>query len=73
MNGGSVLFSHSSYGLLGLSLFDIIDILSHCFGDPGWEFQIVRNLVERAPVPLLGLVAGWRKFADFQVLSWASL
>jgi len=48
-------FRIAGYGLLGLSLFDIIDILSH-FGDPGWEFQIVRNLVERAPVPLLGLV-----------------
>jgi len=42
--------------------------LSHPFGDPGWEFQIVRNLVERAPVPLLGLVLVFvGKFADFQV------
>jgi len=48
------------------------------FGDPGWEFQIVRNLVERAPVPLLGLVlvfVGEKnlhifKFYPGQVCSW---
>jgi len=40
------------------------------FVDPVWEFQMLRSLVERAPVPLLGLVLveTGKKFADFKVL-----
>jgi hypothetical protein len=71
------LFRIAGYGLLGLSLFDIIDIfVPPRFGDPGWEFQIVRNLVERAPVPLLGVVLvffGEKNFRIFKFLSWSCL
>lgn len=51
------LFRIAGYALLALSLFDIVDIFIPArFTNAAWEFQIVRNLVERAPVPLLGLV-----------------
>ena len=73
----SPLFRIAGYGLLGLSLFDIIDIfVPPRFEDPVWEFQMLRSLVERAPVPLLGLVlvlAGEKSSRIFKFLSWASL
>jgi len=72
MNCGSVLFFRiAGYGLLGLALFDIIDIfIPPRFANPVWEFQTCKNLVERAPVPCWGWCWSCRgeKFADFQVL-----
>lgn len=73
----SPIFRITGYGLLALSLFDIIDIfVSPRFVDPVWEFQVLRSLVERAPVPLLGLVlveAAENNLRIFKFLSWASL
>lgn len=44
------------YGLLMLTLLDIISMMVplHLM-DPVWEFQTMGSLVERVPVPLLGL------------------
>lgn len=71
------LFRLVGYGLLALSLFDIIDIfVPSLFTNPAWEFQVVRNLVERVPVPLLGAVlvfAGEKSLRIFKLLSWACL
>lgn len=71
------LFRLVGYGLLALSLFDIIDIfVPSLFTNPAWEFQVVRNLVERVPVPLLGAVlvfAGEKSLRVFKFLSWACL
>lgn len=71
------LFRLVGYGLLALSLFDIIDIfVPSLFTNPAWEFQVVRNLVERVPVPLLGAVlvfAGEKSLRIFKFLSWACL
>lgn len=73
----SPLFRVAGYALLILSLFDIIDIfIPSRFTDPVWEFQMVRNLVERAPVPLLGLVlvlAAEKSSRIVKFLSWVSL
>lgn len=71
------LFRLVGYGLLALSLFDIIDIfVPSLFTNPAWEFQVVRNLVDRVPVPLLGAVlvfAGEKSLRIFKFLSWACL
>ena len=71
------LFRIAGYGLLGLALLDIIDIfIPPRFANPVWEFQTLTNLVERAPVPLLGLVLvlfGEKNLRIFKFLSWASL
>lgn len=51
------LFRLAGYSLLVLALFDIIDIfVPPRFMDPAWEFQAMGALVERVPVPVLGLV-----------------
>ena len=71
------IFRIAGYGLLALSLFDIVDIfVSPRFADPVWEFQMLTSLVDRAPVPLLGLVlveAGENNLRIVKFLSWASL
>lgn len=71
------LFRVAGYALLALSLLDIINILiPPGFTNPAWEFQLVGNLVERSPVPLLGIVlvlVGENNFRIFQFLSRASL
>lgn len=71
------LFRIAGYGLLALSLLDIINIfVPSRFGNPAWEFQTVTNLVERAAVPLLGLVlvfSAETNFRIFKFLCWASL
>jgi hypothetical protein len=71
------LFRVAGYALLALSLLDLIEIfVPPRFGNPTWELQLVNNLVERAPVPLLGLVlvlVGEQSFRIFKFLSWACL
>ncbi|WP_045055308.1 HpsJ-like protein, cyanoexosortase A-associated [Aliterella atlantica] len=71
------LFRLVGYGLLALSIFDIIDIfVPSLFTNPAWEFQTVRSLVERVPVPLLGAVlvfSGEKSLRVFKFLSWACL
>jgi hypothetical protein len=45
------------YGLLIFSLFDTIAIfIPPQLLDPAWEFQTIGQLVERVPVPLIGMV-----------------
>lgn len=71
------LFLIAGYALLALSLLDIIDIfVPPSFTNPAWEFQTASSLVERAPVPLLGLVlvlVGEKSFRIFKLLSRACL
>jgi hypothetical protein len=71
------------YGLLVLALFDFVNILVPLrLMNPRWEMQTIGALVERVPVPLLGLMlvfygeTSFRKkweIAFLKVLSWASL
>jgi hypothetical protein len=71
------------YFLLVLALLDVIDtFFPPQFMDPNWEFQVIGSLVERVPVPLLGLGLVFYGETDFRskwsrqllkVLSWASL
>jgi hypothetical protein len=45
------------YSLLLLVALDIADIfIPFKFADANWEFQVVGNLVERVPVPAIGLL-----------------
>ncbi len=53
----ATLFRWIGYGLLIFSLFDTISIfIPPDFLNPGWEFQVIGQLVERVPVPLIGMV-----------------
>jgi hypothetical protein len=71
------LFRLTGYCLLALSLVDLFGIFIPLgFTNPVWEFQLANQLVERAPVPLLGLVLvliGEQSFKIFKYLSWSSL
>ena len=79
----AALFRWAGYGLLVLALLDLIEILiPPQLTNPTWEFQTIGSIVERIPVPLLGLVlifygeAAFRgKFEQFivKILSWLSL
>src|SRR3712207_1052054 len=71
------------YGLLLLALFDIIEMfVPPNFMNPAWEFQTIGALVERVPVPLIGLVlvffgelhsrSTW-EIPILKVLSWLTL
>lgn len=71
------------YGLLVLSLFDTIAVLiPPDFLNPVWELQTIGALVERVPVPLLGLAlifwgedydrTNWEEII-LKVLSWVTL
>ncbi|HEY9692548.1 MAG TPA: HpsJ family protein [Oculatellaceae cyanobacterium] len=73
----------AGYGLLILGFFDYINIfVPPQFLNPVWEFQTLGSLVERVPVPFLGLVlvfyGEWlyREKLEKQLLralSWACL
>lgn len=52
----SSLFRIAGYGLLVLAFFDIIDTFIPPKFTPEWEFGVVGSLVERVPVPLLGVL-----------------
>lgn len=71
------LFRLAGYTLLALFLLDLIAIfIPPNFTNPVWEFQLANQLVERAPVPILGLVfvlIGESQFRIFKFLSWSSL
>lgn len=79
----SVLLRRIGYCLLLLALFDAIHILvPPRFMNPEWEFQVIGALVERVPVPLLGLGLVFYGEEDFRskwerlplkFLSWACL
>jgi len=71
------------YCLLVLTLFDLIHLLvPPRFLNPEWEFQTIGALVERVPVPLLGLALVFFGETDsrstweglvLKFLSWVSL
>jgi hypothetical protein len=71
------------YGLLTLALFDVISIFFPAyFTDPNWEFQMLGELVEKVPVPLLGIMLvlfGEESFRQkperllVKILSWLTL
>jgi hypothetical protein len=71
------LFRLAGYALLALFLLDLLTIfIPFGFTNPMWEFQLANQLVERAPVPILGLalvLIGESRFRIFKFLSWASL
>ncbi len=79
----SLHFRLVGYGLLMLALFDLIHILVPLqLMNPIWEFQTIGGLVERVPIPLLGLMLVFygegnsRKKWEIillKLLSWASL
>ena len=73
----SPLLRIAGYVLLALSLIDIISIfIPPGFTNPAWEFQIASHLVERSPVPLIGLVfvlIGEKNFKIFKFLSRSAL
>jgi hypothetical protein len=71
------------YTLLVLALFDTIETFVPLgFMNPAWEFRMVGVLVERVPIPLIGLIlvfygeghfrSGW-EILLLKVLSWVSL
>ncbi|HAX80014.1 MAG TPA: hypothetical protein DCY88_30310 [Cyanobacteria bacterium UBA11372] len=68
MNKSTVLILRwVGYGLLLLTLFDFISTLVPLrFQNPFWEFQTLGTLVERVPVPLLGLALVFFGEADFR-------
>ena len=68
MNKSTVLILRwVGYGLLVLALFDFITTLVPLrLQNPFWEFQTLGTLVERVPVPLLGLALVFFGEADFR-------
>lgn len=77
------LFRLVGYSLLLLTLFDAIEALVPLrLSDPKWQFQLVGAFVERAPVPLLGMMlvfygntelrARWERIC-LNLLSWIAL
>ncbi len=69
----------AGYGLLILGFFDYINIfIPPQFLNPVWEFQTLGSLVERVPVPFLGLVLVfygerlYREKLEKQLLRWLS-
>ena len=81
--GSTMILRCLGYGLLVLALFDIVEMLvPPNFMNPAWEFQTIGALVERVPVPLIGLAfvfygeMNFRKRWEFpvlKVLSWFAL
>ncbi|PSM46471.1 hypothetical protein C7Y66_24860, partial [Chroococcidiopsis sp. CCALA 051] len=71
------LFRLAGYTLLTLFLIDLLAILIPLnFTNPVWEFQLANQIVERAPVPILGFIfvlIGESQFRIFKFLSWLSL
>lgn len=71
------------YGLLVLAFFDVVEIfVPPVLMNPAWEFQTIGQLVERVPVPLLGLALVFLGERDqrtrwepliLNILSWLAL
>ncbi len=78
-----VLFRVVGYGLLLLTLFDVISaIIPPQFSNPAWQFQTAGGFVERSAVPLIGFVMAFygnqearktREMLLLRFLSWISL
>ncbi len=65
------------YALLALVFLDVVDIFVPLkLSDANWEFQLVGNLVERVPVPALGVLLvlyGEKKSALIKLISVVSI
>ena len=78
-----VLFRVVGYGLLILTLFDVISALVPLqLSNPGWQFQTAGGFVERSAVPLLGFILVFyeerevrkkRELLALKLLSWVAL
>ncbi len=77
------LFRLVGYGLLILTLFDVISaFVPPQFSNPGWQFQTAGGFVERSAVPLIGFAMIFygnnearkkRELLALKALSWISL
>ncbi|MBD0265217.1 MAG: hypothetical protein ICV78_21580 [Tolypothrix sp. Co-bin9] len=81
--GSMSILRSLGYGLLLLAFFDIVEMfVPPNFMNPAWEFQTFGALVERVPVPLIGLVlvffgemnsrSQW-EFPILKLLSWLTV
>ncbi|MCM0594358.1 MAG: HpsJ family protein [Gloeotrichia echinulata IR180] len=81
--GSMTILRILGYGLLLLALFDIVEMFIPLnLMNPAWEFQTFGSLVERVPVPLIGLVlvfygefharSKW-EFPVLNLLSWLTV
>jgi hypothetical protein len=78
-----LLFRLVGYGLLLLTLFDVISaLIPPQFSNPGWQFQTAGGFVERSAVPLIGFILAFygnqearkkREMLTLKLLSWISL
>jgi hypothetical protein len=81
--GSTKILRILGYGLLLLAFFDLVEMLyPPRFMNPAWEFQTFGALIERVPVPLIGLAlifyGEWHsrnkwEFVSVKVLSWLTL
>jgi hypothetical protein len=79
----TALFRIVGYGILTLAAIDYINIFIPAnFTNPAWEFQMLAQLVDKSPVPLIGLVFVFYAKDEFRkdledhilrVLSWLTL
>jgi hypothetical protein len=77
------LFRAVGYGLLLLTLFDVVSaVFPPQFGNPGWLFQTAGGFVERSAVPLIGFILVFyddrdarkkRELLLLRLLSWLAL
>jgi hypothetical protein len=77
------LFRLAGYGLLILTLFDVVSaFVPPQFSNPGWQFQTAGGFVERSAVPLIGFVMAFygnnearkkRELMVLKALSWLAL
>lgn len=81
--GSTKILRMLGYGLLILALFDVVEMfVPPNFMNPAWEFQTFGSLVERVPVPLIGLALvfygemhsrnKW-EFLSLKLISWLTL
>ena len=78
-----VLFRAVGYGLLLLTLFDVIvAFIPLQLSNPGWQFQTAGGFVERSAVPLIGFILVFyenqesrkkRELLILKLLSWLAL
>ena len=78
-----VLFRFVGYGLLLLTLFDVVSaVIPPQFSSPGWQFQTAGGFVERSAVPLIGFILVFydnhearkkRELIVLRILSWIAL
>ena len=67
LHSNEILIHSIGYGLLLFVLIDVVDIVfPYHFMDAVWEFQTIGALVERVPLPLIGLVLVFYKETNFR-------